>query len=80
MTNAKEITSLDPKFIKVPSTCNTNFEMLQWLCEKYFGEIQLSFGMTMHKEEEQIVQLFEKNKRQKDLVLLVRPAWAQSKG
>lgn len=69
MTSAKEIASLNPKFIKIPSACNNHFEMLQWLCDNYKGEIQLSFGMTTHEEEEQIVQLFENNGRAKDLVL-----------
>lgn len=69
MTSAKEIASLTPEFIKIPSACNNHFEMLEWLCENYSGEIQLSFGMTTHEEEEQIVQLFEKYGRAKDLVL-----------
>ncbi|MCD7905648.1 MAG: N-acetylneuraminate synthase family protein [Clostridiales bacterium] len=69
MTSAKEIASLKPVFIKIPSACNTHYEMLQWLCDNYEGEIQLSFGMTSHEEEEQIVQLFEKNGRAKDLIL-----------
>lgn len=69
MTSAKEIASLKPQFIKIPSACNTHFEMLQWLCDNYDGEIQLSFGMTSHEEEEEIVKLFEANGRAKDLVL-----------
>ncbi len=69
MTSAKEITSLHPQFIKIPSACNTHYEMLLWLCDNYEGEIQLSFGMTTHKEEEEIVQLFEKKGRAKDLIL-----------
>mgnify|MGYP004686225369 FL=1 len=69
MTSAKEIASLNPVFIKIPSACNTNYEMLQWLCDNYKGEIQLSFGMTTHEEEEKIVKLFEENGRAKDLVL-----------
>lgn len=69
MTSAKEIASLKPQFIKIPSACNTHYEMLQWLCDNYEGEIQLSFGMTSHEEEEKIVQLFEKNKRNKDLII-----------
>ena len=69
LTSAKEITSLHPRFIKIPSACNTHFEMLQWLCDNYEGEIQLSFGMTTKKEEEEVVQLFEKNQRAKDLIL-----------
>ena len=69
MTSAKEIASLKPAFIKIPSACNTHYEMLQWLCNHYTGEIQLSFGMTTHEEERQIVELFEKNGRAQDLVL-----------
>lgn len=68
-TSAKEIASLEPEFIKIPSASNDHFEMLQWLCDHYEGEIWLSFGMTTHEEEEQIVQLFEKNGRAKDLAL-----------
>ena len=69
MTSAKEIASLNPEFMKIPSACNNHFEMLQWLCDNYKGEIQISFGMTTHEEEEEIVKLFEKNGRAKDLVL-----------
>lgn len=69
MTSAREIASLKPKFIKIPSACNTHYEMLQWLCDNYEGEIQLSFGMTSRTEEEEIVRLFEANDRAKDLVL-----------
>jgi len=69
MTSAKEIAGLKPQFIKIPSACNTHFEMLEWLCKNYEGEIQLSFGMTSKVEEEEIVKLFEENGRAKDLVL-----------
>ncbi len=69
LTSAKEIASLKPEFIKIPSACNNHFEMLQWLCDNYKGEIQLSLGMTTHEEEEKIVRLFEENGRSKDLVL-----------
>ena len=69
LTSAKEIAPLNPRFIKIPSACNNHFTMLQWLCDNYGGEIQLSLGMTTHAEEEQIVELFVKNGRNKDLVL-----------
>ena len=58
MTSAKEIVSINPKFIKIPSACNTNFDMLGYICDNYDGEIQLSFGMTTKDEEEQIVRFF----------------------
>lgn len=69
MTSAKEIAELNPAFIKVPSACNNHFKMLEWLCDNYNGEIQISLGMTSQKEEEEIVSLFEKKKRNKDLVI-----------
>lgn len=69
LTSAKEIAAIHPEFIKIPSACNNHFEMLQWLCDNYEGEIQLSFGMTTHEEEEEIIQLFEKNNRNKDLII-----------
>ncbi len=68
-TSAKEIASLSPDFIKIPSACNNHYEMLGWLCENYTGEIHCSTGMTTKEEIEQLVQFFEKYKRGKDLVL-----------
>ena len=69
VTSAKEITTLQPKFIKIPSACNLNKPMLQYLCDNFGGEIHLSFGMTTKEEEEEIVSFFEQNNRVKDLVL-----------
>ena len=69
MTSAKEISSLQPEFIKIPSACNNHYRMLQWICDNYDGEIQMSFGMTTLEEEKKAIQLFEKNGRVKDLVL-----------
>jgi len=69
LTSAKEITSLNPLMIKIPSASNLNFEMLGWLCEHYEGEIHLSLGMTTKEEEGRIVDFFESKGRNKDLVL-----------
>lgn len=69
LTSAKEISALQPKLIKIPSACNLNKPLLQYLCDNFGGEIHLSFGMTSKEEEEQIVQFFEDNKRAKDLVI-----------
>ena len=69
VTSAKEITSLHPKLIKVPSACNLNKQMLQYLCENFDGEIHLSFGMTTKAEEEQIIRFFEERHRNHDLVI-----------
>ena len=68
-TSAKEIASLNPEFIKIPSACNNNYEMLGWLCENYKGEIHISTGMTTKSETDDLVQFFIKAGRNKDLVL-----------
>lgn len=69
VTSAKEIASLQPKFIKIPSACNNNVIMLEWLCENYTGELHISTGMTTKSEIEDLVKLFSKHNRTKDLVL-----------
>lgn len=71
LTSAKEIVTLQPQFIKIPSACNNHYEMLGWLCDNYNGEIHISLGMTTHEEEEKLIQLFEKKGRNKDVVLYV---------
>jgi N-acetylneuraminate synthase len=69
LTSAREITSLNPNFIKIPSACNNNVKMLEWLCENYHGELHISTGMTSKDEIDDLVNLFKKHKRNKDLVL-----------
>lgn len=69
MTSAKEITSLNPELIKIPSAINTNFEMLEYLCNHYKGEIHISVGMTTKNEIKEIVDFFVEKKRNKDVVL-----------
>lgn len=69
LTSAKEIASLEPARIKVPSACNLDFGMLRWLCDNYGGEVHISVGMTTRSEEEKIVSLFREHQRQSDLVI-----------
>ncbi len=71
LTSAKEIAGLNPKFIKIPSACNNNYPMLEWLCDNYQGEIHVSLGMTTHNEEDKLIQMFEAKGRNKDLVLYI---------
>jgi len=69
LTSAKEIALLHPKFIKIPSACNNNFKMLDWLCNNYEGEIHISTGMTTKDEIEYLVNYFIEKDRNKDLIL-----------
>ncbi|WP_457559304.1 N-acetylneuraminate synthase family protein [Candidatus Harpocratesius sp.] len=69
MTSTKEIISLEPEMIKIPSATNLNFEILDYVCKNYPGEIHLSLGMTTQEEIEEIIQFFEKRNRNQDLVI-----------
>jgi len=69
LTSAKEIISLNPQIIKIPSACNLNKVLLEYLCDHFDGEIHLSFGMTTKIEEEQIISFFESKNRNTSLVI-----------
>lgn len=69
VTSAREIITLNPQFIKVPSACNLNFRLLEVLAKEYTGEIHLSLGMTSKEEEDKIVDFFERYKRNNDVIL-----------
>jgi sialic acid synthase len=70
VTSAKEMISFAPEFLKVPSACNNNYEMLRVLRDEFKGQVQLSIGMTTKKEVEEIVNFFEEtNQAKKRLVV-----------
>ena len=69
VTSAKEIVSIEPELIKVPSACNNHFEMLKVLRDEYTGDVHISFGMTTKKEEEYIVSFFEETNQSQRLIL-----------
>ena len=67
--SAKEISELNPLFIKVPSATNLDFKMQNFLCENYNGKIHVSVGMTKKKEMAEIINFYKKKSRINDLVL-----------
>ncbi len=70
VTSAKEIISLNPDFIKVPSACNSHFELLEELRDHYSGNIHISFGMTTREEEKKIVEFFEETGDAKERLIV----------
>jgi len=70
VTSAKEMITFSPQFLKVPSACNNNFEMLKVLRDEFKGKIQLSIGMTSRKEVEEIVRFFEETDQAKSRLLI----------
>jgi N-acetylneuraminate synthase len=69
LTSAKQIVALKPRMIKIPSACNLRFDMLEYICRDFKGEIHISLGMTTRKEERKIVDFMKKMGRAKDTVL-----------
>lgn len=69
-TSAKEMITLAPEFLKVPSACNNNFELLKILRDEFKGQVQLSIGMTSRDEVEKIVQFFEETNQAKSRLLI----------
>lgn len=70
VTSALEIISLKPHFIKVPSACNNHFEMMKILRDDYKGQVQVSFGMTTHAEENELIEFFEATGQAKDRLVI----------
>lgn len=69
LTSAKEMASLKPAFLKIPSATNLNFPVQNWLCENYPGELHVSTGMTTHDEVEKVVSFYRERGRAGDLVV-----------
>ncbi len=70
VTSAKEMISIEPDFLKVPSACNNNFDMLKVLRDDYSGQVQLSIGMTSKNEVEEIIRFFEETNQAKTRLLI----------
>ncbi|NLN28786.1 MAG: N-acetylneuraminate synthase [Firmicutes bacterium] len=69
LTSAKEVASLNPLLIKVPSACNTHGVLLNYLCAEFPGELHISLGMTTRAEEDRLIDLLARRNRLKDTVL-----------
>ena len=64
-----DICSLNTSKIKIGSASNTNKEILEYLCKNYYGDVHLSLGMTTRIEEEEIIDLFVRYNKNKNLII-----------
>ena len=69
LKSAKGICGINPKLIKIPSASNLNFQIMEYLCDNYSGQIHVSLGMTTKEEIDTIVQYFVDKGRARDVVL-----------
>lgn len=70
VTSAKEIISLNPDFIKVPSACNNNYPMMTLLRDSYTGDVHVSTGMTTQDEIADLVAFFEETGQAKSRLVV----------
>jgi len=69
IVSAKEIVSIIPAHIKIPSTCNHNSEVIEYIAKNFFGTIHVSLGMTTHTEEANLITILSKYNKLKNTVL-----------
>lgn len=69
LESAKQIISIQPDVAKIPSASNMNYELIDYLCDNFDGEIHISFGMLNKEEVEKIIEYFCQKKRNEDLVI-----------
>jgi N-acetylneuraminate synthase len=69
LTSAKEVSTLNPDYIKIPSGTNQHFNLLGYLCDHFGGQIHCSLGMTKKAEIDKLLGFFESRGRLKDIVL-----------
>jgi sialic acid synthase len=53
-TSAKEIITLQPSMIKIPSACNHKIDLINYIYNNYDGEIHISLGMLNKQEKEKL--------------------------
>lgn len=69
LTSARDMVSLSPAMLKVPSASNQHYAMQTYLCEQFPGEIHVSLGMTTAHEIASLMRFYAERGRMRDLVL-----------
>lgn len=67
--SAKEMAALNPPMLKIPSATNQHFELQDYLCEQFSGEIHVSTGMSTGDEIDRLVAFYAERGRAQDLVV-----------
>ena len=68
-TSAKEIISLNPEMIKIPSACNNNYDLLDYIYFNYNGEIHIALGMITIDETTELLNYLRSHNFMKRTVL-----------
>ena len=65
----REIVTLEPEYLKIPSATNTNLALVEEMCTTFGGKIHVSLGMTTRAEEAQLMDVVRAHGRAGDVVL-----------
>jgi len=68
LTSAKEIISLNPKMIKIPSALNRNIKLIEYLYHNYNGQIHISLGMTTKQERIDLLNYLTNNQLKRTVI------------
>lgn len=69
LTAAKQMAALNPPLLKIPSATNQNFELQDYLCQNFPGEIHVSTGMSTREEVAKVVAFYKERERAQSLVI-----------
>ena len=67
--SAREVVSIKPEFIKIPSATNLNFDIHNYLVKNFNGKVHISMGMTSENEINSIIKFYNYHKKSKNLVI-----------
>jgi len=62
ITSANEIITLNPQFIKIPSACNQNYNLINNLHCNYQGYVHISTGMLSKQELDELINVLYPHK------------------
>lgn len=68
--SAREIISIRPAYIKIPSARNTDWELLHLLRDEYDGEVHTSTGMSTLDDVEALVDFFEETGQARERLVI----------
>lgn len=65
----REIASLKPRGLKIPSACNQSWSLLEQAIDLFPGELHVSLGMTTRVQVDEVVKFFEAKQAGDRLIL-----------
>ena len=69
IVSAKQIVSIAPKHIKIPSPINHIGEIVEYIAGEFNGNIHVSLGMTTKTEEENLIKIFKKHNKLQNTII-----------